>query len=254
MEKLFAGRTAMVTGAGRNIGKVIALGFARQGANVVVCDYNEEAALQAVEEIRTLGVDAMAAVCDVRDRKRIFEYVAEANARFGKIDYLVNNAGGSAALLGKVSKFVDAEVSTLDFVIDTNLKGSMYCVQAVLPGMIKQKYGKIILMSSIAAVCGLETRVDYAAAKAGMIGMAKALAMEVGQYDICVNCISPGAITRNGNSTPRKRMTFLGGGETGRIGQPQDIADAALFLAYQDYITGENIVVDGGRTLGPGRD
>lgn len=255
MEKLFAGRTAMVTGAGRNIGKAIALGFAKQGANVVVCDYNEEAALQTVEEIKTLGVDAMAAVCDVRDRKKIFGFVAEANAHFGKIDYLVNNAGGSAALLRKVSKFVDAEESTLDFVIDTNLKGSMHCTQAVLPGMINQKYGKIIFMSSIAAVCGLDTRVDYAAAKAGMIGMAKALAMEVGEYNICVNCISPGAISRDGKSNvPRKRMTFLGDGETGRFGLPQDIADTALFLAYQDYITGENIVVDGGRTLGPGRD
>ena len=255
MQKLFEGRTAMVTGSGKNIGKAIALGFARQGANVVVCDYNEEAALQTVEEVKALGVGAMAAVCDVRDREKIFAFVAEATQRFGTIDYLVCNAGGSAQLIGKVSHFVDAEVSTLDFVIDTNLKGSMHCAQAVLPGMIKQKYGKIIFMSSIAAVCGLETRVDYAAAKAGMIGMAKALAMEVGQYNICVNCISPGAISRNGKgNVPRKRMTFLGEGETGIIGTPKDIADTALFLAYQDYITGENIVVDGGRTLGPGRD
>ena len=254
MEKLFLGRTAMVTGAGKNIGKAIALGFARQGANVVVCDYNEACALETVAEIQALGVEAMAAVCDVRDREAIFSYVAQATQRFGKIDYLVNNAGGSAALLNKVSHFVDAEQETLDFVIDTNLKGSMHCTQAVLPGMIAQNYGKIIFMSSIAAVCGLETRVDYAAAKAGMIGMAKALAMEVGQYNICVNCISPGAISRNGKNIPRKRMTFLGDGETGRIGMPQDIADTALFLAYQDYITGENIVVDGGRTLGPGRD
>lgn len=251
MEKLFAGRTAMVTGAGKNIGKAIALGFARQGANVIVCDYNEENALQTAEEIKSLGVDAMAAVCDVRDREKIFAYVAEATERFGHIDYLVNNAGGSAALLKKVSNFVDAEQSTIDFVIDTNLKGSMYCTQAVLPGMIEQKYGKIIFMSSIAAVCGLSTRVDYAAAKAGMLGMAKALAMEVGQYNICVNCISPGAISRSGKNTSSKKMTFLG---ENRIGTPQDIADTALFLAYQDYITGENIVVDGGRTLGPGRD
>ncbi len=254
MEKLFAGRTAMVTGAGKNIGKAIALGFARQGANVVVCDYNREAALETVSEIEAMGVGAMAAVCDVRDREKIFSFVAQATERFGCIDYLVCNAGGSAGLLNKVSNFVDAEESTLDFVIDTNLKGSMHCAQAVLPGMIAQNYGKIILMSSIAAVCGLETRVDYAAAKAGLIGMAKALAMEVGEHDICVNCISPGAISRNGKNICHKRMTFLGGGETGRIGMPQDIADTALFLAYQDYITGENIVVDGGRTLGPGRD
>ena len=254
MQKLFEGRTAMVTGAGKNIGKAIALGFARQGANVIVCDYNEENALQTVSEIEEIGGAAMAAVCDVRDREKIFAFVADAIERFGKIDYLVCNAGGSAGILKKLTKFVDAELSTIDFVIDTNLKGSIHCTQAVLPGMIENKYGKIIYMSSIAAVCGLEKRADYAAAKAGMIGMAKSLAMEVGEYNICVNCISPGAIARNGNNTPRKRMTFLGDGELGRIGTPEDIADTALFLAYQDYITGENIVVDGGRTLGPGRD
>ena len=181
--------------------------------------------------------------------------MAEAAQRFGAIDYLVCNAGGSAGLLKKLTNFVDAEMSTIDFVIDTNLKGSIHCTQAVLPGMIKRNYGKIIYMSSIAAVCGLTQRADYAAAKAGMIGMAKSLAMEVGEYNICVNCISPGAIARNGGSNvPRKRMTFLGEGEKGIIGTPRDIADTALFLAYQDYITGENIVVDGGRTLGPGRD
>ena len=255
MKKLFEGRTAMVTGSGKNIGKAIALGFARQGANVVVCDYNEEAALQTVEEVKALGVGAMAAVCDVRDREKIFAFVAEAAQRFGAIDYLVCNAGGSAGLLKKLTNFVDAEMSTIDFVIDTNLKGSIHCTQAVLPGMIKRNYGKIIYMSSIAAVCGLTQRADYAAAKAGMIGMAKSLAMEVGEYNICVNCISPGAISRNGKGNiPRKRMTFLGEGEKGIIGTPKDIADTALFLAYQDYITGENIVVDGGRTLGPGRD
>jgi len=245
--KLFEGRTAMVTGAGKNIGKEIALGFARGGANVIVCDYNEENALETVKELQALGVGAMPAVCDVRDREKIFAYVAQAIERFGKIDYLVNNAGGSAGLLGKLTRFVDAEVSTLDFVIDTNIKGAFHCAQAVLPGMIEQRYGKIINISSIAALVGLYDRVDYAAAKAGLIGMSKALAMEVGEYNICVNCISPGAIERNGKKGAH--MTYLG--EDGRCGTPRDIADAALFLAYQDYITGENLVVDGGRTLGP---
>ncbi len=246
--KLFEERTAMVTGAGKNIGKEVALAFARNGANVVVCDYNEQNALDAVKEIEALGVGAMPAVCDVRDREKIFAYAAEAVERFGKIDFLVNNAGGSAGLLGKLTRFADAEPSTLDFVIDVNLKGSMNCAQAVLPSMIAQKYGKIINISSIAAVCGLYDRVDYAAAKAGMIGMVKALAMEVGEYNICVNAISPGAISRSGKKAVH--MTYMG--EEGFGGVPKDIADTVLFLAYQDYITGENIVVDGGRTLGPG--
>lgn len=246
--KRLEGRTAMVTGAGKNIGKEIALRFAKEGANVIVCDYNRENAEATAAEIAALGVGSLCAVCDVRDRKAIFDYVKQATDRFGGVDYLVNNAGGSAWLLGKLSRFVDAEPETLDFVLDTNIKGSMNCAQAVLPGMIAQKYGKIINISSIAAVCGLYDRVDYAAAKAAMIGMAKALAMEVGEYNICVNCISPGAIARDGYTAPH--MTYLG--EDGHGGTPKDIADTVLFLAEQDYITGQNIIVDGGRTLGPG--
>lgn len=245
--KRFENKTAMVTGAGKNIGKEIALAFAREGANVVICDLNEENALATAKEIEALGVGAMCAVCDVRDREKINSFVREATQRFGGIDILVNNAGGSAALLNKLTDFVDAEPETLDFVLDVNIKGSFNCAHAVLPGMIRNRWGKIINMSSIAAVCGLKQRVDYSAAKAAMLGMAKALAMEVGQYHICVNCVSPGAIIRNGNA--RENMTHLG--ENGRAGEPRDIADTVLFLAGQDYITGENIVVDGGRSLGP---
>lgn len=246
--KKFKGKTAMVTGGGKNIGKAIALAFARDGANVVVCDYSGENALQTAKEIEALGVGVMTIVCDIRDREKIFAGVKDAEVRFGSVDILVNNAGGSAALLGKLTRFADAEPETLDFVIDTNLKGSMHCAQAVLPGMIQKRAGKIINISSIAALCGLYDRVDYSAAKAALIGMSKALAMEVGEYNICVNCVSPGAIQRDGAHW--EHMTFLG--EHGHAGTPEDIADAVLFLAGQDFITGQNIVVDGGRTLGPG--
>ena len=244
----FSGKTVMITGAGKNIGRQIALDFAQEGANVVVCDYNEENAAIVAREIEALGVGALEAVCDVRDRNKIFEYVKKAEDTFGGIDILVNNAGGSAALLGKLTRFVDAESETLDFVIDTNLKGSMYCAQAVLPAMIKNRSGKIINMSSIAAIVGLYDRVDYAASKAAVIGMTKALAMEVGEYNICVNCVSPGAIQRDGATW--EHMTYLG--ENGHAGTPRDISGAVLFLAAQDFITGQNIIVDGGRTLGPG--
>ena len=242
----FEGKTVMVTGAGKNIGKQIALDFAREGANVLVCDYNETNAVNTSEEILRLGVGAMPAVCDVRDRDKIFEFVKKATEKFGKIDVLVNNAGGSAALLGKLTRFVDAEAETLDFVIDTNLKGAMNCTQAVLKSMIEKEYGHIINISSIAAICGLCDRVDYAAAKAAMIGMTRALAMEVGEYNICVNCVSPGAISRN--QVRAENVTFL---KNGHGGIPQDISNTVLFLASQDYITGENIIVDGGRVLGP---
>ena len=237
--RIFEGRTAMVTGAGKNIGKEIALSFARNGANVIVCDYNEENALATAKEVELFGVRALAAICDVRDREKIFSYVEEATGQFGKIDYLVNNAGGSAWLLGKLTEFVDAEESTLDFVIDTNVKGAFHCTQAVLPSMIKQGYGKVINISSIAAVVGLTERVDYSAAKAALIGMSKALAMEVGKYNICVNCVSPGAIERDGEK--REHMTHLG--ENGRSGTPKEIADTVLFLAQSDYITGDGQLI-----------
>lgn len=245
--KKFEKRTAMVTGAGKNIGKAIALDFAREGANVIVCDYDRENALSTLEEVKSLGVMGMAAVYDVRDRQKIFGYVNEAVEKFGKIDFLINNAGGSSGLLGKLTRFVDAEPETLDFVIDTNLKGALHCAQAVLKSMIAQRYGKIINISSIAAMVGILDRVDYSAAKAALIGMTRALALEVGEYNICVNCVSPGAIARDGKKVPH--MTVMG--PEGMCGTPQDISDTVLFLAGQDYITGQNFVVDGGRVLGP---
>jgi NAD(P)-dependent dehydrogenase (short-subunit alcohol dehydrogenase family) len=242
----FENKTVMVTGAGANIGKEIALSFAREGANVIVCDYKKENAERTAEEIKSLGVSAMTAVCDVRDREKIFDFVSDAIKRFGKIDVLVNNAGGSAGLLGKLSKFVDAEPSTLDFVIDTNIKGAMNCTQAVLKNMMENNGGHIINMASIAGITGLVDRVDYSASKAALIGMCKALAMEVGAYNVLVNSVSPGAIERDGASW--EHMTYIG--KNGRAGKPKNIAETVLFLASQDYITGENIVVDGGRTLG----
>lgn len=245
--KRFDNKTAFVTGAGKNIGHEIALSFAKEGANVIVCDYNEKNAIQTAEEISALGAAVMTAVCDVRDREKIFEFVKDAEEKFGSVDILINNAGGSAALLNKLTRFVNAEPGTLDFVIDTNLKGAMNCAQAVLPKMIEQRYGRIINISSIAAECGLYDRVDYSAAKAGLIGMTKALAMEVGEFDITVNCVSPGAIGRDGYLMTH--VTYLG--KDGHGGTSKDIADTVLFLAEQGYITGQNVIVDGGRTLGP---
>ncbi len=246
--KRFEGRTAFVTGAGKNIGKAAALAFAAEGANVVVCDLNRENAEQTVQEIEAMGARALPAVCDVRDREAVFSAADQAIETFGKIDILVNNAGGSAGLIGKLSRFADAEPETIDFVLDINIKGTVNCTQAVLKNMIENKYGKIITISSIAAVCGLFNRVDYAAAKGAQLGMTKALALEVGEYNICVNCISPGAIDRNGRT--QEHMTYMG--ENGHSGTPKDIADTILFLAAHDYLTGQNIVVDGGRSLGPG--
>ena len=134
--KRFENFTAMVTGGGRNIGEGIALAFAREGANVIVCDLDENNAKVTVEKIEAMGSRAIAAVFDVRDRDGAFKAAAEGIRHFGKIDCLVNNAGGSAWLLRKLTKFVDADPETLDFVLDINIKGTMNCTQAVLPSMI----------------------------------------------------------------------------------------------------------------------
>lgn len=244
----FSGKTAMVTGAGRNMGKGIAMAFAKAGAMVLVCDLDFESAESTAKEICSLGGKAMPFAFDVRDRKKIFEAVEAAEKELGGVDILVNNAGGSASLLGKLTDFVDAEESTIDFVLDVNLKGSINCIQAVLPGMIRRQWGRIISISSIAGICGIKKRCDYAAAKAGIVGLSKSLAMEVGADGITVNCISPGAIQRGDKPHPG-HWTYIG--KNGREGKPSEIAEAVLFLAGQSYITGENLVVDGGRILGP---
>lgn len=244
----FTGKIALVTGGGKNIGKAIAMSFAHAGADVIVCDYNADNAKNTVAEIRALGRKSEAVCCDVRDRDAVLSGIhAAEEAIGGTTDILVNNAGGSAGLIGKLTRFVDAEFDTLDFVIDTNLKGSINCIKAVLPAMVKKEYGKIINISSISALCGIIDRVDYSAAKAGLIGLTRALAIEVGQYNIAVNCVSPGAIERDGHLMPG--ATYMG--KEGRGGTPEEVADLVFFLAGQRFITGQNYVIDGGRTLGP---
>lgn len=168
-------------------------------------------------------------------------------ARFGKIDILVNNAGGSAALLGKTSAFRDMPEEVWKWVVDLNLHGTMICTQSVLNHMIERKYGRIINFGSIAGVCGLPNWAAYSAAKGAIIALTKTLAMEVGEYGINVNCISPGAIlSRPGGDW--SRGTWLRRG-----GEPAEVAALAAFLASDEagYITGVNYLIDGGRTLGP---
>ena len=245
----FKEKTVMVTGAGGAIGKELCRQFAKAGADIVLLDVSEEKAKEAAEIVESIGRKAMTGVCDIRDSKRIREIVTDAQEQLGGVDILVNNAGGAAGMIGKLSRFVEAEEETLRYIVGINLMGTMYCTQAVLPGMIEKGYGKIINMASIAGVCGIIDRVDYTAAKGGIIAMTKALAMEVGEYNICVNAISPGNIMRDGSV--RYGGTYIG--PQGRSGLPTDIANMALFLASAkaDYITGQNYCVDGGRYLGP---
>lgn len=242
------GRVAMITGAGGGIGRCLCRTFAGAGAKLVCLDLSEAGAKRALEESGGAG---MTGVCDIRDSAAIRAIVAEAEERFGGVDILVNNAGGSAALLGKLSRFENADEETLRYVVDINLMGTMYCCRAVLPHMIARKYGKIVNIASVAGVVGIRDRVDYSAAKGGVIAMTMALAMEVGKYNVNVNAISPGMISRDGKVHENNGGTYLGPG--GRDGTGGDVAAMALFLASPaaDYITGQNYCVDGGRCIGP---
>lgn len=236
------GETAIITGAGHGIGKSVALAMAREGANIVLVDLNNENMEKTVSQINSYDVQTVIEQADVCDSARIGEIVQNTIRTFGKIDIVVNNAGGSARLIGKVTPFAESEKSTWEWVIRLNLIAPMIMNRAVIPHMIDKHKGKIINLGSIAGVNGLPDMVDYSAAKGGIIAMTKALAIELGQFGINVNCVSPGAI----ESRPNQPNTYLK-----RPGQPWEVSELILFLACHDsdFITGQNYLIDGGRSL-----
>jgi 3-oxoacyl-[acyl-carrier protein] reductase len=239
-------KVAIVTGAAGGIGSAIALRFGSEGAKVVVTDIHLERAEQVAEEIRQSGAEAIAVKADVRNYQEIQHMVSFALETFGKIDILVNNAGGATRVINKSGVFHTSEVETLDWVIDVNLKGVLYCSRAVINHMMERGIGRIINMSSIAGVVGTKNGTGYASAKGGVIAFTKSLAMEVGTYGVRVNAVSPGAILNLPGLANAK--TYVGRG-----GQPEEVASLVLFLSSDeaDYITGQNHIIDGGRCWGP---
>lgn len=245
------GKVALVTGAGKNIGESVALAFAREGCNLILHALHEESVQGTRKKVLEAcpNVNVAAFACDMRDRASFTEQYSCAVKKVGDSNIVVNNAGGSAALIRRLSKFVDSDFDVFDFVIDLNLKGTMLATKLALPHMIESRFGRIINIASIAGEVGIVDRVDYSAAKGGVIAMTKALAMEVGRHNITVNSVSPGAIERGGVGS--SGMTFLG--DDGHSGSPDEIANMVLFLASDKaaFITGQDYAVDGGRTLGP---
>ena len=241
------GKIALVTGAGGGIGRAICLRLASEGASVAVADLRLENAEKVAAEIRTAGGRAIGLKADVTRSVEVRDAVQKAVHEFGRIDILVNNAGGSAALLKKLSKFKDTTEEVWSWVIDLNLHGTLRFIQAVLKDMVERKSGKIINIASIAGEVGIVDRVDYSAAKGGVISMTKALAMEVGAQGVTVNCVSPGLISRTTETAPSD------GTYVGRNGDQKEVAALVAFLASPeaDFITGVNYTIDGGRTLGP---
>jgi len=238
--------TVLITGSSNGIGAATAILFAEHNYNVII-NYNNsrEAALILQNSLSSSGHSVIALQADVRSRAQVEKMVDNAVRQFGKIDILVNNAG-----IAQQKLFTDISNAEWDNVIATNLTGAFNCCQAVLPGMIKRHSGNIINVSSVWGETGASCEVHYSAAKAGLIGMTKALAKEVGPSGIRVNCISPGVIqTRMNNSLSVDDLTILTQ-ETplGRIGDASEIAKSILFLSDDDssFITGQVLSVNGG--------
>lgn len=243
---MLEGKIALVTGASRGIGRAIALALAENGATVLI-NYNgsEEAAKQTAEEITGKGGAAFLLkgnVSDLTEVESMFSFIAE---NFKRLDILVNNAGITRDNL--ILKMTDEEFNQ---VIDTNLRGVFYCLKQASRMMLKQRYGKIVNISSISGIHGNPGQVNYSAAKAGVIGMTKTLARELASRSINVNAIAPGYINTDmtANLKEELKAKVLENVPLKRFGEGTDIAEATVFLASDkaSYITGQVLSVDGG--------
>ncbi|MEM2247846.1 MAG: SDR family NAD(P)-dependent oxidoreductase [Thermoproteota archaeon] len=242
------GKVAIVTGAAQGIGKEIALLLARSGARTVIIDVSDKI-FDVMKEIEAFGQDSLAIKCDVSNGEEVKNAVKEVIGRFGRIDILVNNAG-----IYPFKQFTEMTERDWDKVLNVNLKGVFHFTRFVLPKMMEQRKGKIINIASVAgSVVGFPNLAHYSASKAGIVGFTKALALEVAQYNINVNAISPGPILTPGTKALGKETyeQIRKSIPLGRWGKPEDVANLVLFLASDesDFITGQNIVIDGGYTI-----
>ncbi len=243
------GRTAIVTGSARGIGKAIAETLAARSANIAVVDLRMELAEETANEISAkLGVEAIAIEADVSNQESVKAMVKSAIDKFGKVDILVNNAG-----ITRDGLIMRMKEEDWDMVLNINLKGAFNCAQALARPMMKARYGRIINISSVSGVTGQAGQANYSSSKAGMIGLTKALAKELGSRNITVNAVAPGFIeTVLTHDLPEEikdismKLTPMG-----RFGQPQDIANAVAFLAAEEssFITGVTLQVDGGMVM-----
>ena len=246
---MLKGKCAVITGASRGIGKCIATKFAKEGANVVI-NYrnNEEEALKVKQELEDLGSQVLVAKADVSELEQAENLIKEAKKEFGRVDILVNNAG-----ITKDNLIIRMKEEDFDSVIKTNLKGAFNCLKAVTPIMLKQKYGKIVNMASVVGVVGNPGQVNYCASKAGLIGMTKSLAKEIGSRNITVNAIAPGFIDTDMTKilSDDQKKKILSQIPLNKFGNVEDIANVALFLGSENsnYITGQVIHVDGGMAM-----
>jgi 3-oxoacyl-[acyl-carrier protein] reductase len=244
-------KVAIVTGSARGIGRAIALKLAEVGANIVVNDIASAAdALEVVAaEIRALNRQALVVTGDVSSSEDVARLVEKAAGTFGRIDILVNNAGVARDQL--IMRMSDEDWDT---VLNIDLKSAFLCTRAVLRHMLRQRWGRIISISSVVGIIGNAGQANYASAKAGIIGLTRSIAKEVGSRGITANAIAPGFIeTRMTEQLDEKqRQALLQHIPLGSIGTPRDVAEAVAFLASEEarYITGQVLNVDGGMALG----
>ncbi|HRY13558.1 MAG TPA: 3-oxoacyl-ACP reductase FabG [Syntrophomonadaceae bacterium] len=239
-------KTVLITGGSRGIGRASAQLFARQGWNVAVNYlHSQQAALDLVAELTGEGCEVMACQADVSIREQVAGMVREVGDRFGSIEVLINNAG-----IAQQKLFTDITPEDWDAMLDVNVKGIFNCCQAVVPGMISRKRGKIINLASIWGLTGASCEVHYSTAKAAVIGFTKALARELGPSNIQVNCVAPGIIDTDMNASLLEddRCRLIEATPLMRFGTPQDIAYALLFLASEqaDFLTGQVLSPNGG--------
>ena len=245
----FTDKTAVVTGGSRGLGRAVCLELARGGANVVLCYAGrEEAARETVAACEALGARALAVRCSVTDAGAVKTLMDTAVREFGRIDILVNNAGITRDGLLMMMKEED-----FDAVVSTNLKGAFLCAKAVARQMMKQRYGRIVNISSVVGLRGNAGQANYAASKAGVVGLTKSLAKELATRNITVNAVAPGFIETDMTAAmrPDARSAALAAIPMQRLGAAEDVARAVAFLASQEaaYVTGQVLAVDGGMSM-----
>ncbi len=246
----FSGKVAVVTGGARGIGRAIAMRLAAGGAKVVVNYHsNQAAADEVVQNIGAAGGEAIAVQADVSQPAQAQALIDAAQKAFGRIDILVNNAGTTRdTLLMRMSE------EDWDVVLDTNLKGTFNCIKAATRSMMRQRYGRIVNVTSVSGLAGNAGQANYAAAKAGLIGLTKTVAKELGSRNITCNAVAPGYVPTDLTATLPPELVGLAIQRTvvGRAGTPEDMAAAVAFLASDDasYITGQVLAVDGGLAMG----
>lgn len=244
MMRRFENKTAIVTGGSSGIGFACARKLLQEGAKVCICARNPRKLEAAADELRQYG-EIITAVADLADKEQIRAAVASALEAFGKIDILINNAG-----LNADAQFYKMQDEQFERVIDANLKGMYYFSKAVIPGMMENRYGKIVSVSSVSAFNGNFGQSNYAASKGAIISMTRVMGKELGKYGINVNAVAPGSImTEMYSAVPEEiKQKKLAGIPLRRYGEPDEAAAAICFLASDEasYITSQLLVVDGG--------